>query len=952
MTPERWTQIDQLYHSALKHEPDERATFLKEACAGDESLLGEVESLLALEQPAESFMEALAMDARAQGIDEDRARSMVGRQIGPYKILSLLGAGGMGQVYRARDYKLKRDVAVKVLPELFAKDANLMARFQREAQVLASLNHPNIAAIYGLEESDDVRALVMELVEGSTLADQAPIPLDEALPIARQMAEALEYAHEKGIIHRDLKPVNVKLTPEGVVKVLDFGLAKGLEGGTTTGDLENSPTLTVAATASGVILGTAAYMAPEQARGRAVDRRADIWSFGVVFYEILTGKRLFGGETVSDTLAAVLKMEPDWNALAPEVPPMIRRLLRRCLERDLKKRLQAIGEARITIEECLSTPAGRAEAEVIGLKPAGGRKWWVVGSIGVILLAITLAGWLLHRSDFFWQNPLAGARFGRFTDFEGSELDAAISSDGKFVAFLSDRNGPFDILMSQVGSGEFMNLTRGRLQTLNELTRSVGFSGDGANVCLTVARRDPSGKSVNDTIWLVPTMGGGTPHQFLENAVTAVWSPDGSQIVYHEPTPGDPIFVAERNGSNPKQVFIEKPGLHCHYPVWSPDGRLVYFVRGFPPNDMDIWRIPSAGGEPERITHHNSRVAYPALLDDHTLIYIAPAQDGSGSWLYTTDVERRIPHRVSFGVEQYLSVSASGDGRRLAATVANPSSHLWTVPISERVAEESAANLLSLPTARATIPRFGPDYLLYLSSKGGADGLWRFKDGIASELWKASEGSVPAAPAISPDGRQICFSVLKQGRGRLYLMTEDGTHVRSLAESLDVRGTMSWSPDGKWIVVAAEVGEGGRLFKIPVDGGEPLRITDQPSSNPVWSPDGRFIAYFEPVGGPLWPVKGVTPDKQPFALPDLFVLGGGDRYRFLPNGKGIVVLQGEFRRHDFWLLDLGSGRQRQLTNLRPGYSVKSFDISPDGKQILFDRVRENSDIVLIDLPRG
>jgi len=545
MTPERWKQIEKIYHAAREGEPKERSALLNQACAGDAALRQEVESLLALERPAESFMER--MEATVQGIAEDRVSSMVGWQIGPYKILSLLGAGGMGQVYRARDYKLKRDVAVKVLPELVAKDANRMARFQREAQVLASLNHPNIAAIYGLEESNDVRALVMELVEGSTLADriaQAPIPLDEALPIARQMAEAMEYAHEKGIIHRDLKPANVKLTPEGVAKVLDFGLAKGLEGGTTTGDLENSPTLMGPATASGVILGTAAYMAPEQARGRAVDRRADIWSFGVVFYEILTGKRLFGGETVGDTLAAVLKMEPDWNALPPDVPLMIRRLLRRCLEPDLKKRLQAIGEARITIEECLSTPAGRAEAEVIGLKPAGGRKWWVVGSIGAILLAITLAGWLLHRSDFFWQNPLAGARFGRFTDFEGSELDAAISSDGKFVAFLSDRDGPFDILMSQVGSGEFMNLTKGRLQTLNELTRSVGFSGDGANVCLTVARRDPSGKSVNDTIWLVPTMGGGTPHQFLENAVTAVWSPDGSQIVYHEPSPGDPIFVA------------------------------------------------------------------------------------------------------------------------------------------------------------------------------------------------------------------------------------------------------------------------------------------------------------------------------------------------------------------------------------------------------------------------
>jgi len=264
---------------------------------------------------------------------------MLGKTISHYRIVERLGEGGMGEVYRARDSKLNREVALKVLPEVFAKDVERMARFHREAQVLASLNHPNIAAIHGLEESNGVRALVMELIEGPTLADriaQGPIPLDEALPIARQIAEALEYAHEKGIIHRDLKPANIKLTAEGMVKVLDFGLAKALEGGgTTASDPENSPTLTLAATQAGVILGTAAYMAPEQARGKAVDRRADIWSFGVVFYEMLTGTRLYRGETVSDTLAAVLKVEPDWHALPAEVPPTIRKLLRRCLTKEL-----------------------------------------------------------------------------------------------------------------------------------------------------------------------------------------------------------------------------------------------------------------------------------------------------------------------------------------------------------------------------------------------------------------------------------------------------------------------------------------------------------------------------------------------------------------------------------------------------------------------------------------
>ncbi len=274
-----------------------------------------------------------------------------GAKLGPYEVLTPLGAGGMGEVYRARDTKLGRDVALKVLPEAFANDAERMARFQREAQVLASLNHPNIASIYGLEESGRVRALVMELVEGPTLAQRmqsGAIPLEEALPIARQVAEALEAAHERGVVHRDLKPANIKVTPGGTVKVLDFGLAKALDTEDSASNISNSPTLS-AATQAGVILGTAAYMSPEQARGKRVDKRADIWAFGVVLYEMLSGKHAFQGETTSDMLAAVLKSEPDWDALPAGVSPGIRKLLRRCLEKDPKLRLRDIGEARIAI---------------------------------------------------------------------------------------------------------------------------------------------------------------------------------------------------------------------------------------------------------------------------------------------------------------------------------------------------------------------------------------------------------------------------------------------------------------------------------------------------------------------------------------------------------------------------------------------------------------------------
>jgi len=309
-----------------------------------------------------------------------------GDKLGPYEILSLLGAGGMGEVYRARDSRLGRDVALKVLPSAFAHDAERMARFRREAQVLASLNHPNIAAIYGLEESGDQHALVMELVEGPTLAERlgakgagfvasqgppkrAPLPIDDSLHIARQMAEGLEYAHEKGTVHRDLKPANVKLTPEGGAKILDFGLAKAfnLQDSASHLDPSNSPTISGAATQAGVILGTAAYMSPEQAKGKPVDRRADIWAFGCLLYEMLTGRPAFDGETTTELLAAVIRGEPDWDALPATTPPKVRELLRRCLVKDPKQRLQAIGEARIAVEETLTGDVGA------GLVPALGR---------------------------------------------------------------------------------------------------------------------------------------------------------------------------------------------------------------------------------------------------------------------------------------------------------------------------------------------------------------------------------------------------------------------------------------------------------------------------------------------------------------------------------------------------------------------------------------------------
>ena len=354
MSSDRWRQVEDLCHAALACRAEERRPFLVKACEGDEALLREVESLIAQESSAEAFMSVPAAAlAGSAGLDQPRA-ALVGARFGSYTIRSLLGVGGMGEVYRAHDDTLGREVAIKLLSPAFTAEPERRARFEREARMLATLNHPHIGAIYGVEEADGVRGLVLELVEGETLAERiaasartagsnAPgLPMTEALAIARQIADALEAAHEKGIVHRDLKPANIKITPDGVVKVLDFGLAKVASPDSSSSDLSQSR--------AGAIFGTAAYMSPEQARGHNVDKRADIWAFGCVLFEMLTGRVAFAGETASDTIAKILEREPDWSALPAATPARIRQLLLRCLAKDPKQRLRDIGDVRIEMD--------------------------------------------------------------------------------------------------------------------------------------------------------------------------------------------------------------------------------------------------------------------------------------------------------------------------------------------------------------------------------------------------------------------------------------------------------------------------------------------------------------------------------------------------------------------------------------------------------------------------
>jgi Tol biopolymer transport system component len=939
LEPDNWPQLEPLVDAVLEAPRERRAELLRELSGGDAARRSELERLVAECERELPFLDRPAAE-RFATLFADEVLDVPELLAQRFRITRELGRGGMAVVYLARDLKHGRDVAVKVVrPWLAARLGR--ERYLREIEIAARLHHPHIVPLYDSGEADGFLYYVMPYEPGASLRERlargGALPVDEVVVILRDVCDALGYAHQQGIVHRDIKPDNVLLSGRHAL-VTDFGVARAVTA--ASGD--------AAISTAGIALGTPAYMAPEQiAADPQIDHRADIYAFGVLAYELLAGHPPFAGDATQDVLAAHLVQTPrDLASHRPDAPPALVDLVMKCLEKRPADRWQDAEELRTRLDG-LATSSGSRMAVVVPRRLPWQRAAFAAAGVAILAFAV----WrLMADRGAEWRNPLANARIERVTDFPGSEVDAAISADGKFVAFLADQDSVFDAFVTQVGSPGFRNLTGGRFpQLFNEDVHNIGFSADGAQVWIRVA--DITSPA---SVYLTPTLGGPV-RLFLDSAVMAVWSPDGSRIAYHETTPGDPIYVSDGNGRSPRRIFIAAPGTHCHYLSWSPDARFLYFSSGSPPDEMDIWRIPSEGGPAERITHHNARVAYPTLLDDRTLIYTATADDGTGPWLYSMDIEDRVAHRLTTTIEHYISVSASAvvpaQPRRLVAAVSNPSVTLWEVPLARDIVGEPAARRVpGVPTARAAAPRFGSDSVVfYLASHGGADGLWRLGREGAVELWKAGEGAVTGAPAVSPTGNDVCFPVRRQNRTSLFCMTTGGTGAEVVAESLDVRSAGSWSPDGQWIAVAAKEGAGVRIFKIPIHGGPPVRLVDSVSSNPVWSPDGTFILYSGTPRARNVQVKAVTPEGRPYPLPALSVDRVGDSYRFLPGGKQLVVKQGGFRRQDFWLFEIATGQQRRLTSLRPGESLHRFDVSPDGKRIVFERVRENSDVVLIEL---
>jgi Tol biopolymer transport system component len=860
-----------------------------------------------------------------------------GTKLGPYEIVSPVGAGGMGEVYRARDTRLGRDVAIKVLPEALANDADRLRRFEQEARTIAALNHPNILGIHDIGAHDGAPFLVSEFLEGQTLREKlvsGPLPVRRVIERALGIAQGLAAAHEKGIVHRDLKPENVFVTRDGRIKVLDFGLAKLVR---PEENHETAVTLTSPATLPGMVMGTVGYMSPEQVRGEPCDPRSDIFSFGAVLYEMLTGKRAFKRETSAETMTAILREEP--QALSDtgwQGPLELQRILVRCLEKNVERRFQSASDLAFALESLSGTSTAK------GVPQPKSRRAWLPWVIAAALLMGT-AVWEMVRPAAAPANPLEKAHFTRVTDFES--VEAAISPDGRFVAFVSDHDGPFDVWLTQVGTGRVINLTQGKAGPLPGPLRNVGFSGDGSEIWI-------GGGDVGMRLRLMP-LTGGTPRNFLgEEAANLAWSPDGERIVYHTFGNGDPMFVADRTGANARKIFGDRPGVHNHFPTWSPDDRWIYFVHGTPATrEMDLWRIDPAGGNPERLTQRNTDIAYPTPVGNRTVFYVARDGDGSGPWLWAFDLKRKDSRRVSIGLEQYTSVQASADGRKLVATISNPVAGLWTVPILDRVAEERDVKPFTVPTVRALAPRFGGSSLFYLSSLGTGDGLWRLRNGQATEVWKGADGALLETPAVSPDGGRVAIVLRRSGKRQLHVLSSDGAELQPIAEGIVAQGTSCWSPDGRWIVTGGSDATGPGLFKIPLEGGSPFRLVAGQALNPVWSPDGSLIVYAGTNVSTFAPLLAVRPDGTSVELPHISLRRLGEHVRFSPDGKSLIYMQGLLASQDFWLLDLASMKSRPLTKLQNRAAMRTFDVTSDGKQIVFDRLRENSQVVMIDLPK-
>ena len=960
MTPERFQKISQLYHETLEHEPEQRADFLEQSCGRDRELRQEVESLLASEKSAEAFFSSKGKKETAKKLDEP-SPSLVGRTLDNYKVVSLLGVGGMGEVYLARDTRLGREVAIKVLPASFASSTDRQ-RFEREARAASALNHPNILTVYEIKEADEQLFIVAEFVDGETLrhrTKKARLKRGEVLDVAIQVASALSAAHAAGIVHRDIKPENVMLRRDALVKVLDFGLAKLADDPETTTTGPEEITLQWLSTEPGLVLGTVAYMSPEQARGLPVDARSDIWSLGVMLYEMIGGRVPFTGATKSDVIAAILQREPppledDGRESVIELKWILHKALRKEKEERYQTARELLGDLKDVKQDLDSqTKLGRSFKP----EPSG----WVKRSKPVTLLAlllgvIALAGIAFALYKFVGRNrshavPPA-AKIVPFTTFSGRELQPTFSPDGNQIAFAwnGEKRDNFDIYVKLVNTATPpLRLTSNPADDL-----FPAWSPDGREIAFV----RQSGSEIS--IFVAPALGGAERKLYsgtsaflslYEYGNALSWSPDGKYLAFSgQRSPREPnsIFLLSRENLETRQITSPPAGfLGDSTPAFSPDGKVLAFVRGASSRDVEIYVMPATGGDAKRLTFDNrSGRSLAWTADSHDIVFSLWFYGNLRLW--RVSASGGTPEQLAEGGEGGSTLAISRQGDRLAYSQESRDTDIWRVETSGSASMRRPTRLIS-----STRPDYGPQYspdgkkIAFTSGRSGSNEIWVCDaDGLNPVQLTSFAGPDVGSPRWSPDGRQIAFDSVAAGNRDIFVVGAEGGKPRRLTDGASDEVRPSWSRDGRWIYFGSNRTGEWQVWKKPAEGGNDVQVTQQGGREAFESFDGNFVYYTRGFG-----ISGIW--KAPVA--------GGDEVRVLDD-----AFQG------FWaLLDSGiyfvnlkatpnptidffsfaTGRTKPVAAIEKELQLvaPSLAVSPDGRWILHAKVdRFESDIMLIE----
>jgi len=870
-----------------------------------------------------------------------------GDRIGLFEILSVLGVGGMGEVYRAHDTKLHRDVAIKILPPAFAADGDRLTRFEREAQVLASLSHPHIAQIYGIVDLPDLLegagfALVLERVEGEDLAhrlQRGPLSLEDALPLARQIAEALETAHDHGIVHRDLKPANIKIAPDGTAKVLDFGLATADPVGDRAGvGSPDSPTFTspVALTARGMVLGTATYMAPEQARGKPVDRRADIWAFGCVLYEMLTGRSPFSGPDLAETLAAITRDSPDWGPLPTGVPSTVRALLERCLEKNPRERLRDIGEARIA----LSRPPGPATPPPVMAPPSRWPARLAWGTVGLIAGALAMLAWTPPASV----ESSAAFSLRQLTEQPGEEIHPDISPDGRLVAYTAGPAGRRDIYLLRVG-GRAINLTADSPADDSQ----PAFSRDGERIAFR-SERDGGGIFVMGVT-------GESVKRVTTSGFDPRWSPDGRRLVYATEAVIDPYSRAVRSEVWTADVTAGTASRlwdgDAVQPAWSPHSTRIAFW-ALTGGQRDIWTIPASGGTPVAVVSDDATDWAPEWSPDGGTLYFVSDRGGAPNlWQVaideTTGVPRSVPTAVTNGVRALGSARISGDGSRMVVSATDRAAELSLVGFDAAAGRLAVGTTIRSSSLGWCNPSHDAVWLACTSRIGHEDIVLLRSDGTETRRL-TDDAFKDRVPVWSPDDRTIAFMSARNGRWGLWAIGADGSALRPLTDLRVDIGWGIWSPDGKRMAAGTAVGGAppyGIWLLNPSRPSTPDTAVLVPTHARIdmdtWSSDGTLLAGTEKnsagdlIAVTIWNVDARRMVNR-IELP--LIRGSAYDVSFVPGTHDMLVST----TRGVMLVNAETGHSRLISPL-------IGELSGAGRTLLLERTTLDADLWLIEFQK-